>query len=256
MFLLSPLTFFWIFLLLAFLFYKLKKQRAFRFFLWFGLIEFYIFSATPLPVFLANHLETQYPVYDPAKTANVNMPILVLGAGHSNDPKMTHLNQLSEPGLNRLLQGIMLYRQLPGRPLITSGYSYSGGRTNAQVSAEMAVLLGVSPKDTLMMVRPTSTWDEAVEFKKRFGTKPFFLVTSAIHMPRSVEVFKRFGLNPIAVPTNYMIKSLPGESIYSWKPSWANILITEKVLHEYSGAYFYRWFKKPEKEAAPASTNR
>lgn len=115
----------------------------------------------------------------------------------------------------------------------------------SQTMALAALSLGVNAKDTLMMTKPSTTWEEALEFKKRFGTSgEFILVTSAAHMPRSMETFRSLGLRPIPAPTHFQITHNPGSSISSWKPSSYKLNFTDIAMHEYGGSLYYKWFKE------------
>ncbi|AWI24440.1 YdcF family protein [Flavobacterium pallidum] len=241
---LNPLLIFWILLILAGIFHKFRFYKTCKGLIIFAVAELYLFTATPLPIVLVHHLESQYASNYSDANANLDIPIMVLGGGHVNDAALPPFGQLNESALGRLVQGVMLYRQKPGRKLICSGFSVTGRMPNATVLANTAVGLGVNPKDTLLLVKPSSTWEEARDFKARFGDKgSFFLVTSAIHMPRAMETFRRTGLHPMAVPTGFMVKKDPDKSIYSWNPSWSKMQLSERALHEYFGMWYYRLFK-------------
>ena len=241
---LSPLNIFWIATVLALLFYKLKRKKTARLFLIFAFLDMFLFSVTPLPVYLIQNLEQQYA---PVKTENIHekLPIIVLGGGHVNDPDLPPIHQLSSTALSRLTEGIRLYTKMEGTTLILSGFSSKPNeKSQAEVMAKTAVSLGVQPKDTIMLTKPATTWDEAVELKKRLGAnQKFILVTSASHMPRAIATFKNQGLQPIAAPANFQIKKGPRTVVYNWWPSYSKIKYTEKALHEYVGVWYYKWFK-------------
>jgi len=245
-FLLSPITLFWLLLLCAFGCYKFKKNSKAKIFFSIAIIQLFMFSATPLPALMVASLEQKFPsTFSLEEIEKKDIPILILGGGYVNDSNLSSLNQLSEAALGRLVQGVYLYRSFPNRKFICSGYSQSNQRTIAEVMARNAIIMGINPKDTLMLPNSSSTWNEAIDFKKRFGSaKQFFLVTSAIHMPRAMENFKRIGLKPIASPTNFLVKEDKDKNVYSWKPSSIKIAMTEKALHEYVGLWYYRIFKK------------
>ncbi|MCB9352647.1 MAG: hypothetical protein H6573_34955 [Lewinellaceae bacterium] len=58
---------------------------------------------------------------------------------------------------------------VPDSQLVCSGYSSSGRTAQAEVLAQAAVLLGVSPADTLMVKTPAHTEAEAIDYAARFG---------------------------------------------------------------------------------------
>ncbi|MEL1244278.1 ElyC/SanA/YdcF family protein [Flavobacterium sp. DGU11] len=209
-----------------------------------ALIFLFLFSVTPLPIWMVRQLEQHYVPYNPTGN-NEHMPILILGGGHTNDPSMNYIHRLSPPALSRLVEGVRLYQRYPGSKIILSGYSESGKTPSAVIMARSALSLGVAAQDTMMMVKPATTWQEALCFKKRFGTeKEFILVTSASHMPRAVEAFRKLGLKPVPAPANYLIQKEPDSGLYPWKPSSMNFTYTETAFHEYVGRLYYRWFKE------------
>ena len=55
--------------------------------------------------------------------------------------------------------------------------------------------MGVKEQNIQMLETPTSTLEEALAFKDKFGTSGnLILVTSALHMPRAVEIFSDQGI--------------------------------------------------------------
>ncbi|WP_294822659.1 ElyC/SanA/YdcF family protein [uncultured Flavobacterium sp.] len=242
--LLAPLPLFWLLLLLAFALHRTRYEKWCRMAVIAALAELFIFSVTPLPVLMMENLEKQYPVYNP-KPGDVPIPVLVLGGGHTIDNSLEPLHRLSTPALARLTEGIRQQRSNPGSKLVLSGYSESGRTSIAETMGVAALSLGISQKDTLLLTRPGTTWEEAQAYKKRFGTSgKLVLVTSASHMPRAMETFRKAGLNPIAAPAYHQIKHNPDKSIYSWGPSSHKLQFTQMAMHEYVGIIYYRWFKK------------
>jgi uncharacterized SAM-binding protein YcdF (DUF218 family) len=69
--------------------------------------------------------------------------IVVLGGGHTSDPKLPITSQISGNSLVRLVEGIRIYNGLPRSKLILSGGSPFEKISNAQVLADVAVAIGV-----------------------------------------------------------------------------------------------------------------
>ena len=72
------------------------------------------------------------------------------------------------------------------------------------MASNLAISLGVKTEKILELQKPVDTRAEAIEMKKIVGNKAFILVTSASHMKRSILLFKKLGLNPIAAPTYHL----------------------------------------------------
>lgn len=235
--LISPLAHFWTALVIAGILYALKRYKAAKIFAGLGLLILFIFTISPWPVYMVRDLEQRYPVYTPAR-AN-SLPVLVLGAGHVNDPSLPPLQRLSIPLLDRVAEGIRIHKANKGK-IVFSGFSRFNHSPHAVVMAESAISLGVNPADTLMLLKPSNTWEEAAAWKKRFGTKKFVLVTSAVHMPRAMHIFKDMGMQPIAAPANFINRNEPGVNPYNWWPSSVKSMYTELAIYEYFSTWYYK----------------
>ena len=82
-----------------------------------------------------------------------------------------------------------------------------------------------------------TTFEEAQHMKKRVGEKPFILVTAAYHMPRTMKLFKKAGLNPIAAPTDF---NRAEESGFLTTLQGRQLQNTEHAWHEYLGMLIYK----------------
>lgn len=202
----------------------------------------FLISISPLSTWLTLQRESRFPILLQVPDSISAPHILVLGGGHSISPTLPPNNQLSEPALARLCEGIRLYRQRPGSKLVCSGHSASGRTPQAEMLAQTAVVLGVSPQDTLLSPTPAHTEAEAYAYAARFGNRhPLILVTDAIHIPRALFWFRQAGLSPIPAPTNHYVKPDPLKSSYNFKPSVRKVIITDKLIHEWAGMVYARW---------------
>lgn len=61
----------------------------------------------------------------------------------------------------------------------------------------------------------------------------FLLVTSAIHMPRAMQIFQDRGLHPIAAPTDYIIKQASEVRPSQLFPSAGNLNLSKLLLYEW-----------------------
>ncbi len=161
--------------------------------------------------------------------------VVVLGSGHVSDPRLPAASRLDEASLARLVEGIRIHRLLSQSRLLLSGGSLYDSVANAQVMAEAALCLGVEPGKLALEKTSRNTEDQAREIKGMLGEEPFVLVTSAAHMPRVMELFRAMGMNPIAAPTNHMLKQRPHGSYSQKYPSCENLRKVRRALHEYLG---------------------
>ncbi len=221
----------------------IRRKRTSRVLMLVAVVWLFTVSASPVPVLLAKNLENRYGILHaeeigmPGKTVH----LLVLGGGHTNDDRLPANNQLTLQALGRLTEGIRLQRQLPGSLLITSGWSSSGKTTQAGMLTQTALLLGVDSASIRMQTLPQNTRMEALEYKRMFGdTARLVIVTSAIHMPRAMYHFRQVGLEPLAAPTNHLVKDDGRNPYRNWLPTADKIRMMESVVHEYGGLWYAR----------------
>ena len=211
------------------------RQKAGKIFVSIGSILLAALSFEAIPNMILQPLEYKYPpVLKVEETSNAKW-VVVLGGGHVSDPKLPEISQISESSLVRLTEGIRLQRMLPGCKLILSGGATFDPAPNAEIMAKIALLLGINKQDLILESFSKDTKDEAELIKGLVGNEKFFLVTSAYHMPRSVALFKKKGMNPIPAPAGYGVKERQGLSPVIFFPWAKNLLKSEQAIHEYWG---------------------
>lgn len=239
--LILPLPIFWILIVLTLILYKKRKktsQITFRI----ALLWLFIISTPFIPDMLIKNLETQHSPVSNEILNNLkdSVNILVLGGSHIDDEILPANSQLSESSLARLVEGIRIHNQLKYSTLITSGYLKTSNISNAKVQADAALSLGIDSTSIRIQETPTNTWQEALIYKQTFGdSSKLILVTSAAHLPRAMMLFKKAGLNPIAAPADYLVKSRKKWFFFFWIPSSGNIEKMESAIHEYVGMAWY-----------------
>ena len=123
--------------------------------------------------------------------------VVVLGGGHISSNELPLLSQIGSSSLVRLIEGIRIQREIKGSKLLLSGGKVFDPVSNAQIMAGIAKAIGVNEKDIIIEADSRDTKDQARIIKSIIGDKMFVLVTSASHMPRSMALFKKMGMNPI-----------------------------------------------------------
>jgi uncharacterized SAM-binding protein YcdF (DUF218 family) len=136
--------------------------------------------------------------------------------------------------LLRLMEAVRLWRQIPKAQLVLSGGGYPGKDSEAEAMAQLPIELGVPKKSLVLDTRAWDTMDEAVRLARVVGNKPFALVTSAVHMRRSMELFRSLGTDPIPCPCGFVTKVWP--PWYRWfLPTADGLGISSTAFHEYLG---------------------
>jgi uncharacterized SAM-binding protein YcdF (DUF218 family) len=169
--------------------------------------------------------------------------VVVLGSGHVSDPDLPKTAQISGSSLYRLVEGVRIYRLLPGSKLVICGGVIPDPVTNARVVSDVAQMIGIPVRDTIVEERPSNTLEEARVLQGLLGSAPFVLVTSAVHMKRAVGIFQGFGMEPVPAPTDFIIKNKPGGAVGSWLPNCENLWISQRVIYEWLGEQ-WAWLKK------------
>ncbi len=211
---------------LYFLFKNKIKQT--KFFLTSAISLLLLFSFPPFSNFLINNLENKYQTYN--YDANISY-IHVLGHGNSDDPFQPHSSLLTNPALKRVVEGVIIHNKQPSTKLIFTGYEGSTTLSNAKANAQVAIELGVNPKDIITSGKPKDTKEEALFCKTVVKDKPFVLVTSATHLPRAMEIFHSIGLHPIPAPCDFKRK----HSTYTYLPNLESLNNSQTAIHEYLG---------------------
>ena len=115
--------------------------------------------------------------------------IVVLGGGHSTNTDLPPLKRTSATSMERLVEGIRLYRMIPGSKLLLSGGSVYDSTSDARFMEDVAVSLGVDKHDIVLETESKDTDDEAQMILPMLHNERFLLVTSASHMTRSMNLF-------------------------------------------------------------------
>jgi uncharacterized SAM-binding protein YcdF (DUF218 family) len=184
---------------------------------------------------------TQERAPDAAQTA-----IVLLGSG-SYTQRSWSGNQysiLDPTGAERVAETARLYHLLKPRWVVSSG-----GRVmlddpdlpSAQVMRDELIQLGVPADRILLEDSSRTTRDEATAVKAllpALKVQHLVLVTSAVHMRRSVGVFRSVGL-PV-VPAIARDAAHGADSGWlTWLPSTAGLDESQAVMHELLGLAYY-----------------
>lgn len=216
----------------VFLLVRNRENRLVKPLLLTGVVLLILCSYDPVPHFVAGTLEKNYPTL---KTPPADITtVVVLGGGSTSDPKLPTSSQLSTQSLNRLIEGIAQYNQLDSARLIVTGGAVFDTVTIAGTQRKMAITLGVDSTSIAMADSALTTEMEAVHVRKMVKEDRIILVTSAIHMPRSMALFRKAGFDPVPAPTNFRVK----KGVFSPQdlfPNSQNLVTMKKAVHEYFG---------------------
>jgi uncharacterized SAM-binding protein YcdF (DUF218 family) len=181
--------------------------------------------------------------------------IVVLGGGTEPAQAPRSSTEVNGGG-DRVLQAARLYRQGSAPHILLSGgnitWMDSRSATPAQDMAELLQLMGVPPEALWLQDASRNTSEDALyssRMLKEKGILRVVLVTSAMHMPRSVALFARQGIEVIPAPADYTVTEAEWQDLahpnlpsflLDLVPTASNLEATSGVLKEYIGMAVYR----------------
>jgi uncharacterized SAM-binding protein YcdF (DUF218 family) len=166
--------------------------------------------------------------------------IVVLGGGQRNSI-LTPADQCDGDTTLRVLEGVRLWKGLPGARLVFSGGTLGDEIPTAQAMAALASQLGVPRGSMELEAASWDTSDQARILSAKFGRAPFALVTSASHMFRSLLLFQAHGSRPTPAPCDF--SALPGKGIgwFYFIPQAKMLSISERAIYEYIGLLYFKF---------------
>ncbi|RCJ34079.1 hypothetical protein A6770_17255 [Nostoc minutum NIES-26] len=179
--------------------------------------------------------------------------IVVLGGATKSASFPRPSVDLSESG-DRVIYAAQLYRQKKAPIVILSGGRIDWRGSGAPESEDMAkILTSIGIPSEALVQEPDSlnTYENAVNVKKILearGIRQILLVTSAMHMPRSLKIFQRQGIDVIPAPTDFLVSqgdlqelgNTPKAAILNLLPDSNNLHQFTNALKEYVGSFVYR----------------
>jgi uncharacterized SAM-binding protein YcdF (DUF218 family) len=227
-----------------------KTAKSGRRLVWAGVWVFLLFLLTPLAEVLTANLERPFPPVEHVDGNAGIRHVVVLSSYGEDRPGVPVTSALWPDTLSRVVEGIRLYRQLPGAKLIMSGgVLRTGDRPISTLMGDFAIALGVPREDVSAERISLTTYENLREVQKIVGDKPFVLVTSASHLWRSVAVARKLGMRPVPAPAElwaapHFPAGMPWKA-FGWKvlesagPSTTRFTHLQVAWHEYLG---YAWY--------------
>ena len=165
--------------------------------------------------------------------------IVVLGSGNLADARAPGRTFLTASSMFRVVEGVRLYRQLPGAKLILAGGPTNNPVSEAETMSQTAVDLGVPKQDIVLEPVAKDTEGQAQTIQALVKDDQFILVSSGFHLPRALFLFRKRGLAPIPAAVDYRAAN-GGPFSDDFFPQAPNIRKLELAIHEYLGMMWYR----------------
>lgn len=209
-----------------------------------GLIWAIFWSLPASSLWAGGLLEQLYPhrsAYElPAAEA-----IVVLG-GHTANNRQNWFEPYDRAtAVGRVDNAAMLYKAHRAPLIVLSGAALEGNVSEAQMMANMLTQKDVPAQALVLEKRSYTTYENALYTAaqlKDMNISHILLVTSALHMPRAMAVFKKQGIAAIAAPAapQIVVPDEPGFSF--WQPNMRALNASRSIIKEYAGLVLY-WLR-------------
>ncbi|MFA5362365.1 MAG: YdcF family protein [Candidatus Omnitrophota bacterium] len=210
---------------------------------WYALLAgtclLFMMSFGPAANLLVYSLESGFPPLPSEELSRVDV-MVILGGGIVNSGGFRAQPEAAAATYARVFNGVEVFKKSNAGVLVLSG----GGivrrdETEAAVMKKLAMSLGVSDDRLILETKSRNTGEQAAEVKDLVslsGKSRIGVVTSSIHMARSLRAFKKvFPRNAVvAVPVQYMYSPFK----WSYKcfiPSAEAFVSSTAALHEWIG---------------------
>jgi len=190
-------------------------------------------------------LEARYtPVIDPTRAEPYDA-IVVLTGGSIPAGGLIPFPTIDVAMFRRLDEAWRLYRIRP-KPIVVSGghvNPFTPAQNENQIARDYLIRWGVPANDLIGEDRSRDTFESAVEIRKLLeqkGWRRYLLVTSAVHMPRSMLAFSARAPEPIPAPGDFSLRAFELTPL-DLLPSLGAARGIADSLHEYLGLANYHW---------------
>jgi uncharacterized SAM-binding protein YcdF (DUF218 family) len=182
---------------------------------------------------------------DTASEARGAQAIVVLGGGIvSHVAGDLAVDDTMASGL-RLVEGVRVYRLLGDPLLVVSGGNaqrIDPPRPESAALRRAAIDLGVPPDRIVEDNQSLTTREQVIAFSRLLADRHldrFVLVTSPVHMRRSLAAFRANGLDP--VPSVSQLRSDTDDTFWTLVPERASLGLADSALYEYAAFAYYWW---------------
>ena len=201
----------------------------------------------PIDLYLAASLENRFPPNHPATVDGIVVLGGAISVGGSLDHSRVSLNSAAE----RMTEMVALMQQHPRSRIIFTGGSadpFDQEHKEADLARDLLIHMGIDPSRVIFERESRNTHENAVLTKELAHPEPgqnWLLVTSAMHMPRSMGSFQAVDWKMVPWPVDY---KTPQNASFTVQ----RMQILNNLLHEVIGLLYYRirgwspaWFPAP-----------
>ncbi|MDQ6706453.1 MAG: YdcF family protein [Acidobacteriota bacterium] len=210
-----------------------------------ALLLLFAFSNWTVAHLMLRSLEDQTPQRDVG-----SMPVreaIVVISSFLHAPTQQHKSAELLESSDRLLHAVHLYRAGKAPIILLSGGTVEVFGHPRQLEVEAARNLleewGIPPNVVVLEDQSRNTVENAVDSRRILeakGIRRIILVTSAMHMPRALAVFRKAGFDVTAAPTDYISGWGTPDVLQRWLPDAEELFFSSQALKEWIGLGVYR----------------
>ncbi len=200
----------------------------------------YGLSIEPVKDLIVSPLEARYPVPSLARVKEAEVYVVLGHSMHAKAPDMYGEGVLEGDALHRVTTAYRLYLVAP-KPIIVSGGTMKSAVSEAEVSRRYLLNLGVPSNMVIAEGKSRDTRENALfthEICKAGRVNRIVLITSAVHMRRSVMLFAQHFDSVLPYPTAHKTSPTP-YTFYALLPEAPHQDAISFAMKEYLGILFY-----------------
>ncbi len=208
-----------------------------------------LLTAYPLGDYLIAPLENRFQ--QPTELPQYIDGIIILGGGEDLRRSLSWNRPEVGEGGDRFIGAKELANYFPYAPIIFTGGSGSmqlqnslNNKSEASIAKQLLIILGIAEDRLIIESKSRNTYENFKIVKPMLPVKngTYLLVTSAFHMPRSVGIARKQGINVISFPVDYRSSSKELRQVNF--NLFRNLKSLEPAWKEWIGLTVYYWTGK------------
>jgi uncharacterized SAM-binding protein YcdF (DUF218 family) len=219
-----------------------------------GVVSLLVLSYSPLGNVLLLPLSERFPAWN----ANGRTPdgIIVLGGAIDADTTLARGSVEMDSSSERVVAMLELARTYPSARIVYTGGSgnlFVGSESEAPVAGALLERFGVARERIVLEGDSRTTSENAIFTRRMVQPKPgelWLLVTSAVHMPRSIGSFRKAGFDVEAYPVDYRTRGWIDATV-PFNSAVAGLSRSDAAIHEWMGLIAY-WLAGRSSEFFPS----
>lgn len=231
-------------LVLGALMFILRRRRIALLLAGTGLAWVLFWSLPASSLWAGGRLEQLYPYRPPDQLPTAQAIVVLGGSTASNRPNWFEPLEKGST-VARVDTAARLYHAERAPVVIVSGAALDGTVSEARIMANQLRQQGVPQQAIVQEAESQTTYENAVytaRLLKELGLERVLVVTSALHMPRAMGVFRKQQVDaiPASSPPQLVVPEDPAFSF--WQPSARVLSASRSIVKEYVGMLVY-WLR-------------